>query len=255
MNTHKPSNGWSLAGRTALVTGGAGGIGSAICRDLAGLGARVLVVDLNEAPAKQLADELPDGLAAATDLGDPAAITELIETVEADLGGVDILVNNAGVSVVERFVHSDMSTWDSSWRINLRAPMQLAHGFLPGMAARRWGRLVFISSDGARAGSGGEAVYSACKAGLLGLSKTLAREAAATGVTSNVVCPGPTDTPMLRSVAEAHPNLVAKLAKQVPLGRLGRPDDVAATVAFLCTERAGYITGQTHSVNGGITMN
>src|SRR5687767_10807496 len=107
MDTHKLGNGWSLAGRTALVTGGAGGIGSAICRDLAELGARVLVVDVNEAAAKQLADELPDGLAAAADLGDPAAITELIDTVEADLGGVDILVNNAGVSVVERFVHSD----------------------------------------------------------------------------------------------------------------------------------------------------
>jgi len=244
-------DGWRLDGRTALVTGGAGGIGSAICRDLASLGARVVVADVDEPAAKLLAGELPDARAIGVDLDEPDQIDAL---VAAEAGGIDILVNNAGVSAVERFVHSDPSSWDRLWRINLRAPIQLAHGLLPGMLANGWGRLVFVSSDGGRAGSGGEAVYSACKAGLIGLAKTLAREAASAGVTSNAVCPGPTDTPMLRVVAETNAALVQKLIRSVPLGRLGQPDDVAAMVTFLCTERAGYVTGQTMSVSGGITM-
>ncbi|NUR83237.1 MAG: SDR family oxidoreductase, partial [Nonomuraea sp.] len=125
---------------------------------------------------------------------------------------------------------------------------------LPGMLARGWGRLVFVSSDGARAGSGGEGAYAATKAGLFGLAKTLAREAARGGVTSNVVCPGPTDTPMLRRVSEAEPGLVDKIAKGIPLRRLGTPADVSGLVAYLCTDRAAYITGQTLSVSGGVTM-
>jgi 2-hydroxycyclohexanecarboxyl-CoA dehydrogenase len=140
------------------------------------------------------------------------------------------------------------------WKINLRAPMQLTRGLLPGMVQRGWGRLIFISSDGARAGSGGEGAYAATKSGLFGLAKTLAREAARGGVTSNVICPGPTDTPMVRAVADQHPELLDKLVRQIPLRRIGRPEDVAGIVAFLCTERAGYITGQTLSVSGGITM-
>jgi 2-hydroxycyclohexanecarboxyl-CoA dehydrogenase len=238
-----------LDGRTALVTGGAGGIGAAICRDLAALGTRVVVADLDQLAAHRLASDL-DGVAVGVDLDQPGQVAALIRTI----GAVDILVNNAGVSTVERFVESDPARWDRLWRINLRAPMQLAHGLLPGMLAREWGRLVFISSDGARAGSGGEGVYSACKAGLLGLSKTLAREAASAGITSNAVCPGPTDTPMLQAVAAENAGLVEKLARSIPLKRLGQPADVAAMVAFLCTDRAGYITGQTFSVSGGITM-
>lgn len=239
-----------LNGRIALVTGGAGGIGAAICRDLAALGAHVAIADLDELAARRLAAELPNATALGVDLDSTEDVAALVRSA----GAVDVLVNNAGISAVERFVESDPSTWDRMWRVNLRAPMQLAHGLLPGMLARGWGRLVFISSDGARAGSGGEGVYSACKAGLLGLSKTLAREAAVAGVTSNAVCPGPTDTPMLRTIAAANPTLVDKLARQIPLKRLGQPADVAAMVAFLCGDGAGYLTGQTFSVSGGITM-
>ncbi len=238
-----------LDGRTALVTGGASGIGAAICTDLAELGARVLIADLDELAARRLASTL-GGLALGVDLDRDDQVGDLIRAA----GRVDVLVSNAGASTVEPFVESDPAGWDRMWRINLRAPIQLAHGFLPGMLARGWGRLVFISSDSARAGSGGEGVYSACKAGLLGLSRTLAREAAHASVTSNAVCPGPTDTPMLRGIAAGNPKLVAKLERLIPLGRLGRPEDVAAMVAFLCTERAGYVTGQTLSVSGGITM-
>ncbi|MEU6748712.1 SDR family oxidoreductase [Spirillospora sp. NPDC046719] len=242
-------DGMTLDGRTAVVTGGAGGIGRAICADLAALGARVVVADLDLAAAEDVA-ERTGGAAARVDLTDPASI----DAFTASAGPVDVLVHNAGVSIVEPFVDSDPADWDLMWRVNLRAPMQLTRALLPGMTERGWGRLVFVSSDGARAGAGGEGAYAATKSGLFGLAKSLAREAAAGGVTSNVVCPGPTDTPMVRAVSDRHPDLLAKLARQIPLRRIGRPDDVAGLVAFLCTDRAGYITGQTVSVSGGITM-
>ncbi|MEO5873619.1 MAG: SDR family oxidoreductase [Streptosporangiaceae bacterium] len=243
-------DGMSLAGRTALVTGGAGGIGRAICVDLAELGARIIIADVDGSAATAFAGELPDAVAEQVDLADPASI----EALAARVGDVDILVHNAGVSIVEPFVTSSPDAWDLMWKINLRAPMQLTQALLPGMTSRGWGRLIFISSDGARAGSGGEGAYAATKSGLFGLAKTLAREAARGNVTSNVVCPGPTDTPMVRSVAEKHPGLLDKLAKGIPLRRIGRPADIAGLVAFLSTDRAEYITGQTLSVSGGITM-
>jgi 2-hydroxycyclohexanecarboxyl-CoA dehydrogenase len=243
-------DGMNLAGRTAVVTGGAGGIGRAICRDLAALGARVVIADLDLAAASGLAKELAGALAMRVDLLDPAGIDGFV----AEVGPVDVLVHNAGVSIVEPFTQSDPANWDLMWRINLRAPMQLTRGLLPGMTERGWGRLIFISSDGARAGSGGEGAYAATKSGLFGLAKTLAREAARGGVTSNVVCPGPTDTPMVRAVGEQHPGLLEKLAKQIPLRRIAQPEDIAGLVAFLSTDRAEYITGQTLSVSGGITM-
>ncbi|MBX6768841.1 MAG: SDR family oxidoreductase [Actinomadura rubrobrunea] len=242
-------NGLSLDGRVAVVTGGAGGIGRAICADLASLGAHVVVADIDAAGAKEVAGAL-GGTAHRVDLADPADI----DRFTGEVGRVDVLVHNAGVSFVEKFTDSDPAHWDLMWKVNLRAPMQLTKALLPGMAERGWGRLVFVSSDGARAGSGGEGAYAATKAGMFGLAKTLAREAARDGVTSNVVCPGPTDTPMERAVAERHPGLLDKLARQIPLRRIARPDDIAGLVAFLCTDRAGYITGQTMSVSGGITM-
>jgi 2-hydroxycyclohexanecarboxyl-CoA dehydrogenase len=272
--------GLRLDGRSAVVTGGAGAIGAAICRDLASLGARVIVADIDEPAAAELAAALaeefpgpapvePGGASGpepstepgpgrrgahavhlAVDLADPASITEFC----ARTGPVDILVHNAGVSIVEPFVVSDPAGWDLMWQVNLRAPMLLTKLLLPGMTERGWGRLVFVSSDGARAGSGGEGAYAATKAGMFGLAKTLAREAARGNVTSNVVCPGPTDTPMLRRIDAEKPGLVDKIARGIPLRRLGAPEDVAGLVAYLCTERAAYVTGQTLSVSGGVTM-
>ncbi|TYC11713.1 SDR family NAD(P)-dependent oxidoreductase [Actinomadura syzygii] len=242
--------GTRLDGRTAVVTGGAGGMGRAICADLAALGARVIVADRDEAGAREVADAL-GGVAAPVDLADTGAV----DAFAAGIGPVDVLVHNAGVAIIEPFAASDPAHWDLMWRVNLRAPMQLTHRLLPGMTERGWGRLVFVSSDGARAGGGGEAAYAATKSGLFGLAKTLAREAARGGVTSNVVCPGPTDTPMLRrGGADPDSGMLDKFVKQIPLRRIGRPDDVAGLVAFLCTDRAEYITGQTISVSGGITM-
>lgn len=243
-------DGLRLDGRVAVVTGGAGAIGAAIATDLAALGAEVVVADVDLPNAEKVASGLPGARALAVDLAAPASVEEFGGAV----GPVDILVHNAGVSIVEPFTESDPASWDVMWQVNLRGPMLLTKLLLPGMAARGRGRLVFVSSDGARAGSGGEGAYAATKAGLFGLAKTLAREAARAQVTSNVVCPGPTDTPMLRRVSAAEPGLVDKIARGIPLRRLGTPADVAGLVAYLCTDRAAYITGQTLSVSGGVTM-
>ncbi|MGP3918687.1 SDR family NAD(P)-dependent oxidoreductase [Nonomuraea sp. 10N515B] len=243
-------DGLRLDGRVAVVTGGAGAIGAAIAADLAALGARVVLADVDLPNAEKAAAGLPGARAAAVDLASPASV----EAFAGAVGDVDVLVHNAGVAIVEPFTASDPAGWDLMWQVNLRGPMLLTKLLLPGMMARRWGRLVFISSDGARAGSGGEGAYAATKAGLFGLAKTLAREAAKAQVTSNVVCPGPTDTPMLRRVSAAEPGLVDKIARGIPLRRLGTPADVAGLVAYLCTDRAAYITGQTLSVSGGVTM-
>ncbi|MBB2912331.1 2-hydroxycyclohexanecarboxyl-CoA dehydrogenase [Streptosporangium becharense] len=298
-------DGLRLDGRVAVVTGGAGAIGAAVCRDLAALGARVVVADVDEDGAVAVADEIngtskgpagpprpprppgpsvppgpphpsrppeppvppgpsvPPGprsgsrtgprapaVALCVDLADPGSV----ERVPDRTGPVDILVNNAGISIVEPFATSDPAGWELMWRVNLRGPMLLTRLLLPGMTERGWGRLVFVSSDGARAGSGGEGAYAATKAGLFGLAKSLAREAARGGVTSNVVCPGPTDTPMLRRVDAERPGLVGRIVRDVPLRRLGTPEDVAGLVAYLCTDRAAYVTGQTLSVSGGVTM-
>ncbi|WP_336211371.1 SDR family NAD(P)-dependent oxidoreductase [Nonomuraea sp. LPB2021202275-12-8] len=243
-------DGMRLDGRTAVVTGGAGGIGSAIAADLASLGARVIVADVDLQGAEKVAAGLAGASALAVDLASPPSI----EGFTAVAGQVDILVHNAGVSIVEQFTEGDPAGWDLMWQVNLRGPMLLTKLLLPGMLAGEWGRLVFVSSDGARAGSGGEAAYAATKSGLFGLAKTLAREVARANVTANVVCPGPTDTPMLRRVGADRPGLVEKIARGIPLRRLGTPADVAGLVAYLCTDRAAYLTGQTLSVSGGVTM-
>ncbi len=239
-----------LAGRTALVTGAAAGIGAAISRELTGFGATVVLADLDAAAAGQLAAELPAARALQVDLDDAAAVERCADAAES----VDILVSNAGITVVERFSDSDPAGWDRMWRINLRAPLQLAHRLLPGMMQRGFGRLVFISSDSARVGAGGEVIYSATKAGLHAAAKSLAREAARGGVTCNVVCPGLIDTGMLRGVARANPGVVDRLLSGIPQRRFGTPDEVAGLVGYLCCPRAAYITGQVMSVSGGVTM-
>jgi 2-hydroxycyclohexanecarboxyl-CoA dehydrogenase len=243
----------SLDGRCALVTGGAGGIGRAIARDLTEMGARVLVADVNLEGAQRVAATLPGAVALAVDLTNTESIDQLARDATRQ-GPPDILINCAGYDKVEPFLESTPDTWDRLLAINLRAVIQLTHALLPGMQERRWGRIINIASDAGRVGSTGEAVYSACKAGVIGFSKAVARESAAHGVTSNAVAPGPTDTPLLQQVAADRPRLVEALKRGIPLGRLGQPEDVAAAVAFLCSERAGYITGQALSVNGGMNM-
>lgn len=240
-----------LTGRTAIVTGGGAGIGAGTAALLAAAGAHVLVVDRDEAAATAVAKGLASAEPVVLDLGDDHAVDE---AVAERLRTADILVSNAGISRVERFVDSDPAGWDLLWRVNLRAPMRLAQAVLPGMLERGWGRVVFVATDSARAGASGEGAYSATKAGLLGFAKTLAREAARGGVTSNVVCPGLVDTAMLRDVAETRPGIIEALLMAIPMRRLGDVDEIAHTIAFLCAPEASYITGQVLSVNGGIAM-
>lgn len=246
--------GIALEDRTAVVTGGAGGIGSAIVRDLASLGAKVAVCDIDQEGAAKVAADVDGARPFGVDLSDPASVDALIGALGEQIGRVDVLVNNAGWDSVGPFLESDPGVWDRLFAINLRAPIHLTHGLARGMAERGWGRLVYVSSDAARVGSSGEGVYSACKAGLVGFAKTMARELARAGVTSNVVCPGPSDTRLLHDIADDNPKLVEGLKRSIPLGRLAQPADVAGMVAYLSSERASYMTGQTVSVSGGLTM-
>ena len=230
--------------RVALVTGGARGIGRAIALALAADGRRVAVADLLEA-------DVEGALAVRLDVTDAASVARAVRDVEAALGPVDILVNNAGWDEMRPFLETDEPFWDRVLDINLKGGLRMIKATAPGMVERGWGRVVNIGSDAGRVGSSLESVYSAAKGGVIAFTKTLARELARTGVTANTVCPGPTRTPML---AEMEPRLVEALERAVPMRRLGEPDDVAAAVAFFASERAGYITGQTLSVSGGLTM-
>lgn len=244
----------TLQGRVAVVTGGAGGMGRRIVQDLSALGATVVVADINEAGAREIESTTGRVVAAGVDLSDPGSIETFASGMLHRFGRIDVLVSNAGWDKVGPFVDSDPLLWDRLIGINMRAPIQLAHRFLPAMMENGWGRLIFVSSDAGRVGSTGEAVYAACKAGLIGFAKTVARESARRGVTSNVVCPGPTDTPLLAEVAADNEKLVEALQRRIPVGRLGQPKDIAAMVGFFASDRAEYITGQTISVSGGLTM-
>jgi 2-hydroxycyclohexanecarboxyl-CoA dehydrogenase len=249
-----PLHGMSLSGRTALVTGGASGIGLAICEDLTALGASVIIADRNLEAAQKVARQLAHTVAVDVELSDPESVEQFLRTSLIAETPIDILVSNASVTILGRFVDSDPSTWDEQWQVNLRSPMRLAHALAPAMASRQWGRLVFVSSDSARVGSTGEAVYAACKAGLFGVSKTMARELGRTGVTCNVVCPGIIDTPTTQANLDVDPKLITGLTGSIPLKRIGKPEEVSGLVALLCTDRGAYITGQSMSVSGGITM-
>jgi 2-hydroxycyclohexanecarboxyl-CoA dehydrogenase len=247
-----------LKGKTAIVTGGAGGIGAAICRRLAEEGARVGVFDLRAEAAGKVAAEIGNGASAhACDITDLAAVSAAVASFEAAQGATEVLVNNAGWDKFAYFLDTTPDDWDRIIAINLRGPIHLHHAVLKGMQARRRGRVVNIASDAGRVGSSMEAVYSACKGGIIAFTKTIAREMARSGVTVNCVCPGPTDTPLLAQFLGGGPQgekAYEGLKRAIPLKRLGQPDDLAGMVAFLASDDAAYITGQVISVSGGLTM-
>ena len=248
-------------GKTVIVTGGGGGIGGATCRRFASEGAQVAVFDMNlEAAEKVAADIRATGgraTAFACNITDRAQVDAAVAAVEAQLGPIAVLVNNAGWDVFKPFVKTVPAEWAKLIDINLTGALHMLHAVLPGMAARQYGRIVNVASDAARGGSSGEAVYAACKGGLVALSKTLAREHARQGITVNVVCPGPTDTALLAGVAEGARDpakLIEAFRSAIPLGRLGQGEDLASALAFFGSDDAGFVTGQVLSVSGGLTM-
>jgi 2-hydroxycyclohexanecarboxyl-CoA dehydrogenase len=189
------------------------------------------------------------------DVTDTGSVRDGVRRTEEALGPIEILVNNAGWDELRPFLETDEDFWQRVIEINYKGCLRVTHAVLPGMVERGFGRLVNLGSDAGRVGSSLEAVYSGAKGGVIAFTKTVAREVARSGVTANTVCPGPTRTPMLEAMAESGgEKLVESLTRAVPMRRLGEPEDVAAAVAFLASDRAGFITGQTLSVSGGLTM-
>jgi len=244
-----------LRDKVVVVTGAGRGMGRAISERLAAEGARVAVTDIDGDSAEEAAKALDQAAGFRLDITDAAEVGARIGEITRDLGPIDALVNNAGWDRMAPFLQTDEDLWDRIIDINLRGPIRMAKAVLPQMVERGTGRIVNISSDAGRVGSTGEAVYSACKAGIIGFGKTVAREVARHNITVNALCPGPTDTPLLQAmVGEGHEKLIDSLKRAIPMGRLGRPDDVAGAVAFLVSDDAGFITGQTISISGGLTM-
>jgi 2-hydroxycyclohexanecarboxyl-CoA dehydrogenase len=246
-----------LEGRTALVTGGASGIGAATCRRLAAEGARVAVTDVNASGADAIAGEV-NGAAYELDVRSTDSIAAAVRAAEEELGPIDVLVNNAGYDEFGFFVKTDEEMWDRVLGVNLRGVIAVTHAVLPGMQERRRGRIVNVASEAGRVGSSGSGVYSAAKAGVIGFTKAVARESARYGVTCNAVAPGPIETPLLMAAPEAlgdvGQKLVDTMVGSTVLRRLGQPDEVAAAITFLATDDASYVTGQALGVSGGLAM-
>jgi len=247
--------------RNAIVTGGGGAIGRAICSELARHGCVVGVFDKNGGAAHATAQAIVDAggraHASEVDIRDHAAVTAAVAAFERAAGPTDILVNNAGFDRVGNFLDSEPVFWDELIAVNLRGPLNMHHAVVRGMRDRKRGRIVNIASDAGRVGSTGEAVYSACKGGVIAFTKSLARELAPLRINVNVVCPGPTDTPLLQSFVgegEHGAKVYEGLKRAIPFKRLGEPADVVGIVAFLASDGAAFITGQVISVSGGLTM-
>jgi 2-hydroxycyclohexanecarboxyl-CoA dehydrogenase len=247
-----------LSGRNLLLTGGASGIGRATAIRLAEEGCRVGILDIDVAGAAETVSRCGgQAWARRTDIAVRADVEAAVAAFEREVGPIELLANIAGWDIFRNFLDTDVALWDKIVGINLYGPLHLHHVVLPGMVRRGFGRVVNVSSDAGRVGSSGEAVYSACKGGVIAFTKTMAREVARNGVTLNVLCPGPTDTPLFDSAKAGFPDgarIGEALARAVPLKRIGQPEDYPGTIAFLLSDDAAYITGQTISVSGGLTM-
>lgn len=248
-------------GRTVVVTGGGGGIGRALCTGFAAEGAKVAVLDRALAAAASVVEAIGaaggQGLAVECDITERAAVDAAVAKIVAESGPIDVLVNNAGWDLFTPFLQTQPDDWSKLIDINLTGALHMHHAILPAMVERRTGRVINVASDAARVGSTGEAVYAACKAGLIAFSKTLAREHSRHGITFNVVCPGPTDTALLASVTDAAADpekLREAFRRAIPIGRLGQPEDLAGAVLFFASDAASFVTGQVLSVSGGLTM-
>jgi 2-hydroxycyclohexanecarboxyl-CoA dehydrogenase len=250
-----------FAGKVAVVTGGGGGIGGATCARLALEGAQVAVLDRDLEAAGRVAQRIvaEGGQAQALqcDITDRASVDAAVAQVVSRMGAIDVLVNNAGWDVFLPFTKTVPEQWERLIAVNLTGALHMHHAVLPGMVESKSGRIVNIASDAARVGSSGEAVYAACKGGLIALSKTLAREHARHNITVNVVCPGPTDTALFADYKKGAGNpekLEEAFRRSIPLGRIGQPEDLPGAIAFFASDDAAYVTGQVLSVSGGLTM-
>jgi 2-hydroxycyclohexanecarboxyl-CoA dehydrogenase len=250
-----------LQNKTVIVTGGGGGIGGATCRRFGEAGSRVAVFDINLESASKTAADISQagGVAQAfrCDITDHEGVKAAVAAAEAALGPISILVNNAGWDIFRLFKDTTPADWQKLIAINLTGALNMHHAVLPGMLERRHGRIVNIASDAARVGSSGEAVYAACKAGLVGFSKTIAREHARHGITVNVVCPGATNTALFDDYKKGAGNpekLEEAFRRATPMGRIGEPEDLPGAILFFASDDAAYVTGQVLSVSGGLTM-
>jgi 2-hydroxycyclohexanecarboxyl-CoA dehydrogenase len=241
--------------KIAIVTGAGRGIGRAVAEKLADEGATVVATDVDEATAKDTAAALGgDALGLVTDVADRGSVDAMVAAVQERFGRIDVLVNNAGWDKAGPFVDSDPADWDRIIAINLYGVLHTSKAVLPLMISQGGGRVVNLASDAGRVGSSGEAVYSAAKGGVIAFTKTCAREMARHAIGVNCVCPGPTDTALFAEFAGDDPKLRDALTRAIPLRRLAQPSDVAGAVAFLASDEAAYITGQTLSVSGGLSM-
>jgi 2-hydroxycyclohexanecarboxyl-CoA dehydrogenase len=251
-----------MSNRVAFVTGGAQGIGKGISEALAAAGFRVAVADLNlevaQATAAEIASNGGEAIAVRVDVTDTPSVQAAVQSVTAHLGPIEVVVNNAGWDDFMPFLKTTEEFWDRILDINFKGGLRVTQAVVPGMIERGWGRVINIGSDAGRVGSTLEAVYSGAKGGTIAFTKTLAREVATKGVTVNTVCPGPTDTPALRKLADASgeeaDKVIGGMTRAVPMKRLGLPSDIGAAVAFFASDATGYVTGQTLSVSGGLTM-
>ena len=250
-----------LAGKTALVTGGGRGIGRAIARALARDGCQVGIADILPKSAETVAAEAGalgvKGLALSVDLTRRSEVEQMVKEAVAQFGQIDILVNNAGWDRMGLFLDTDEEVWDRIIAINLKAMLLVCKAALPHMVARGAGKVINVASDAGRVGSSGEAVYSATKGAVIAFSKALAREMARHRITVNAVCPGLTETPLLQSLRDQSPKMekiLEAVTRATPLGRVATPEEIAGAVVFFASPEADFITGQTLSVSGGLTM-
>jgi 2-hydroxycyclohexanecarboxyl-CoA dehydrogenase len=250
-----------MQGKVAIVTGGARGIGRGIVTALVNAGADVAIVDLRDDLAERVASEVARGtgtqvIALKADVANLVEVQETVERVLRTFGIIDVLINNAGWDELKPFLQTTPDLWEKIIAINYRSVLNACYAVLPHMVTRKAGAVVSISSDAGRVGSMGEAVYAGTKAAIIAFSRTLAREHARDNIRFNVVCPGPTRTPLVEEMQQQEfgRRMLGRMEQYVPLRRLGTPEDVAPMVVFLASDAASFITGQVISVSGGLTM-
>lgn len=247
-----------LKDKVAIVTGGGRGIGEAICKKLASEGAKVIIADIRLETAKDTAKEIVslggEAFAMKLDVTLFSEVSTMVAQVKEKYGKIDVLVNNAGWDKIEPFLQNSEETWNKVIAINLKGVIQTCYHVLPIMIEQGFGKIVNIGSDAGRVGSTGEAVYSAAKGGVIAFSKTIAREMARHKINVNVVCPGPANTPLFQEISKDNPKLSSALEKAIPFRRLAEPEDIANAVCYFSSDEASFVTGQTLSVSGGLTM-